>query len=227
MRRFLVIALLVAPAAAHAETLLRLAETATVMVHPDELVATLRAEALVGTAAEAQAKVNALVADAVEHAKRLPGVKVATGGYNVWRYFQGDKDRTQRWQASQTIELRSRDGAPLLGLIGELQARGLAVGGLGWELAPETARTAREQATAQAIKGLRGRAEQAAGLLGLSFGEFKEVRLDNTRPLPPPTPRMAPMMAAAAAPPPPPTAEAEDVEVAATVEADVVLRAAP
>jgi predicted secreted protein len=214
------------PLAAHAETLLRLAETATVMVHPDELVATLRAEALVSTAAEAQAKVNALVADAVERAKQLQGVKVSTGAYNVWRYFQGDKEKPQRWQASQTIELKSRDGAPLLTLTGDLQARGLAVGSLGWELAPETARAAREQATALAIKGLRGRADQAATLLGLSFGEFKEVRLDNVRPTPPPTPRMMAMAGAAAAPPPP-TAEAEDVEVSATVEADVVLKGGP
>ena len=220
-------AAMASPVAADAETLLRLAETATVMVHPDELAATLRAEALVGTAAEAQAKVNALVAHAVDRAKQLQGVKVSTGAYNVWRYFQGDKDKPQRWQASQTIELKSRDGAPLLTLVGDLQARGLAVGSLGWQLAPETARTAREQATAQAIKGLRGRADQAAALLGLSFGEFREVRLDNVRPMPPPSPRMMAMAATPAPPPPPPIAEAEDVEVSATVEADVMLKGGP
>jgi predicted secreted protein len=222
MRALALLAALLIASGARAETLLRLAESATIMVHPDELVASLRAQAVTPTAAEAQAKVNALVADALEHAKQVAGVKVATGAYSVWRSFQTEKEKAEKWQATQWISLRSGDGAPLLKLVGDLQARGLAVGELQWQLTAETARGAREQATRQAIGGLRARAEEAAALLSLSFGEFREVRLDNIRA---PSPRLAAQMAtAAAAPAPPPSVEAEDVEVTATVEADVVLR---
>ena len=45
-----------------ADTLLRLSETATVQVRPDEIVAELRAESAAATPAEAQSRINAAVA---------------------------------------------------------------------------------------------------------------------------------------------------------------------
>ena len=53
---------MLAAASAHAETLLRLSETATVMEHPDELDASLRAEATAPNPAQAQRAVNAAMA---------------------------------------------------------------------------------------------------------------------------------------------------------------------
>jgi uncharacterized protein YggE len=77
---------------------------------------------------------------------------------------------------------------------------------------------AREAATAKALGRLRARAEAAAKILGLSFDRFQEVRLDNARPAP--MPRFAGAAMAMAAP----VAEAADVDVTATVEADAVLK---
>jgi len=222
----LVFAMLSVPAgAASADTLLRLAETATVAVRPDQIVAQLRAEATAPNAAEAQQKVNAMMAAAVARARQVAGVTVSTGSYNVWRAGavsgSANADRGARWQASQTLELTGGDGAQMLTLADTLQQSGLATKYLGWRLAPGTTRDARRRATEAAVKALRGRAEEAAGLLGLRFVEFREVRLDNVRPMP------MPRMMAAAAPMPagaaPPVAEAEDINVEATVEADAVL----
>jgi len=211
---------------AGAETLLHLSESARVMVRPDELVATLRAEATAATAAEAQAQVNTAMAGATALARGTAGVSVATGSYSVWAQTPprdlGRPGTRQDWRASQTLTLRGSDGAVLVTLVGTLQQRGLAVSQLGWQVAGETARLARAEATKQALGGLRARAEEAARILGLRFDSFRDVRLDAARPQPGPMPRL--MLAGSASAAPPPTAEAEEVAVEASVGADVVLK---
>jgi len=208
---------------AAAETTLHLSETATVMVPPDELVATLRAEATNRNAAEAQKTVNTAMQAAVTRAKQVAGVTVATGGYGVWRVGPDQADKTERWHASQALTLKSHDGAALLTLAGALQQSGLVVGNLGWHLSRDAERKAHQEATKQALAALRGRIDDAASLLGLRFEQFKNVRLDGTHPQPMFRTAPAPMaMAAAAAPPP--TAVAEDVPVSATADVDAILQ---
>jgi uncharacterized protein YggE len=203
-------------------TVLKLAETASVKVPPDELAASLRAEAIAATAAEAQAKVNASIADGLARSKQVGGVEFSTGGYSVYRMGPNSStDKTERWQAGQSLELKCKDGEPLLKLVADLQKSGLAVQSLGWRLSPDAARKARSEATKQALAGLRGRADEAAGQIGLVFDRFQEVRIDSQRPGPI-APRMMSAMAKSDAPSP--SAEAEDVVVSATAEADVLLR---
>ena len=237
MRRFtapaLASLLLVTPAVAQQappviQTVLKLAETATVTARPDELTASLRAEIIAGSAAEAQSRVNKAIADALAKAKAVCDVSVSTGNYGVYRVGPNPNDRsgadkTERWQASQSLELKSHNGAALLQLVGELQKSGLAMGNLSWGLSPEAARKTRAEATRLALAGLRGRADEAAALIGLAFDGFKEIRLDSDRPAPIRSRMMAPAMVGGAASAPP-NAEAEDVTVSATAEADVLLR---
>lgn len=215
----LIAMLVLAPLRAHADTILRLSETATVMAHPDELDTAVTAEATASSAAEAQRRVNSLMADAIAAAKAVPHVSINSGGYFVAHPGPTPKDRGERWQANQSLSLTSPDGAALLKLVGELQQKGLAVTQLSWRLSDAAARAAQAEATRKAIAALRGRAEEAANLLDLRFGSFKEVRLNGTQPLP--LRMMAPMAASAAAPPP--QAEATDVTVSASAEADIVL----
>jgi predicted secreted protein len=203
-------------------TILHLSETATVPAHPDELAASIRAEAIATSPAGAQQRVNAVIADALKRAREVDGVTASTGNYSVWRIGPTAQDHTERWQATQTIALHSRDGTPLLTLVGELQQKGLALNQLAWQLSDETSRAARQQALAAALKALRGRADAAAGLIGLQFDQFKEVRLDTPRP--PPMPRMMMAASASAKAFAPPSAEAEDEMVSATAEADVLLK---
>jgi predicted secreted protein len=199
------------------DTTLTLSETATVMAPTDELAAALRAEATAPTAAEAQRQVNAGMADALAHAKQVAGVTASTGGYGVYRDPAG---KPERWQASQTLELRGADGAALLTLVGTLQQKGLAVSELRWQLSADAAKRAEAEATRRAIAALRARVDEAAGLLGLRFVRFDKVRLDTP---PPFRPAMRMMALAASADAPPPSAVAEDVPVSATVGADAVL----
>jgi predicted secreted protein len=212
--------LLAGPAAA--DTLLHLSESARVMVRPDQLAAALRAEAVAASAAEAQAQLNTAMAGAVATARQTAGVTVATGAYSVWPQDQAARGGKQEWRASQTLELSSGDGVALLTLVGTLQQRGLAVAQLAWRLAPETARKARAEALRQALSGLRARADEAASILGLRFDSFRDVRLGAAAPAPRGMMAMAAPAAANAAPPP--VAQAEEVPIEASAEADVVLK---
>jgi uncharacterized protein YggE len=199
-----------------AETILHLSDTETVMAHPDELVATLRAEATASSAASAQQAINAAMAQALARAKQASGIQAATEGYTAWQ-----TNRPQRWQASQTLMLRSHDSAPLLTLIGELQQHGLAISDLSWQLSPAALREAHDNALREALSALRGRAEETAGLLGLRFEQFQKVSIATPQPAPFPRAMMATAMAAAA--PVPPSAQAQDIPVSATAEADAML----
>ncbi len=216
------------PAPPVIQTVLKLAETATVTIRPDELTASLSAEIVAGSAAEAQSRVNKAMADALARAKAVSDVAVSTGRYAVYRVGPGPNEKSgaekaERWQASQSLELKSHDGGALLKLVGELQKSGLAVGSLAWRLSPEAARKARAEATRLALAGLRGRADDAAAQIGMAFEGFKEIRLDNDRPVPF-APRMMSAAMSGGGAAAPPSAEAEDVSVSATAEADVLLR---
>jgi predicted secreted protein len=206
------------------DTVLRLSETATIMVTPDEIAATLRAEALASNAQDAQRRVNEMMREAVEAAKKVAGITFSTGSYNVWRATAPPAERVERWQAGQSLNLNGKDGGAMIKLVGELQQMGLAQGSLIWRLSRDAERKARKDATKQALSALRGRADEAADIIGLRFSSFREVRLDSVAP-PPVMPRpQALSRAALAAPAPPPSAEAEDVPVSASAEADILLK---
>ncbi len=207
---------------ARAETVLQLAETATIMAAPDEIAAILRVEATSASAGDAQARVNAAMQEALAQARKVDGLAVATGGYGVWRSGPTPTDRTERWQVSQTLSLTGRDGPSLLNLVGALQQHGLVVGSLGWRLSHTAELQAHQAATKQALAGLRGRVDEAAGLLDLRFDQFKNIRLDSAGPQPMPRGVAMPMAMSAASAPPPSVAP-EDVPVSATAEADAIL----
>lgn len=200
---------------ASAETLLRLTQTAAVRVAPDELQAAMRAEAQAPGAAAAQAAVNAAMEKAVAEMHATGGIQGGTGGYVVFQVAQPNP----HWQAGESLTFTGGDGAAVLALVGRLQAQGLAVQSLGWQVRAATAQAAHAQAEAKALAALRVRAEAVAKVLGLRFDSFREIRLDGARPAPP-GPRLLMGAAAMAAP----VAEATDQEVSASVEADAVLK---
>ncbi|MEI7712574.1 MAG: SIMPL domain-containing protein [Rhodospirillales bacterium] len=210
--------LLAAPVFA-AETHLTIGETATVMVAPDEIAASLRAEATANSAAEVQKRVNDAIRDALAATKDSPDVTASTGGYGVWRWAQGGVDR---WQGGQSLNLSSHDGAALLKLVGLLQQKGMAISGLNWRLSRDASRKARQDATHKALASLRARVDEAAAALDLKFEQFASVRVDSAQP---PQARMSAPMAISAslASTPPPAAVAEDTPVTASVEADAIL----
>jgi len=219
MKFALALALLIAGIApAAAQTVLHLSETARVNVHPDELLASIKVGASSLSAADSQNRVNVLVAKALDQAKAVPSLIVTTGNYQVWHSTQ-----PEQWNAEQSIDLRGRDGTAVLRLVGILQSQGLTLARLGWRVAPDSARAAKTEATRIALGNLRSRADDASAVLGMRFAAFRDVRLDGAPPNIGPMPRMmaAPAQAMAATAP---NAEADDVAVEATVEADIYLQ---
>lgn len=204
------------PAPGLAETTLHIAETVSVTRAPDEVVATLRAEARAGTAAAAQEAVNRAIAAAVTRAQGTAGLRVSTGGYWTAR-----SEENRSWQAAQSITLRGQEAPALLDLAGALQGQGLAMQSLHWRLTQETARKAREEASRLALESLQRRAEAVAGQLGLVLVGLREVRIDAPDHAPRPVAMAMRASSSAAAPP---VSVAEDVEVTASVQAVVVLR---
>ncbi len=199
------------------ETVLSLTVAAQVSVPPDALTADLRASATAATAAAAQAAVNRAAAAAIAAAHAVPGVSIASAGYATWQMPPGSP-AAGHWQANQTLALKSTDAPALLRLVGTLQDRGLALGGLNWQLSPATRASAEAKALQRAIVRLRKRAETAAGLLGLRFVRFRSVHLG---PQPQPFPR--PMALGAAMAATPPSAPAAPIDVSNSVSAEAVL----
>lgn len=196
------------------------AASAPAPVPPDELVASLRAEALAPSPAEAQRRVNAMMEDALARVHPT-GLSVVTGNYTVSHLGPTPQAGADRWQAGQSLDLRGKDAPAMLMLVGELQRRGLTVGALGWQLSAEASRSARQHALEEAVRNLRGRGEAAAALLGLQLDAFKDIRLDV--PHPGPHPQMLGEAASVQAAQPPSVA-AEQIRLSATAEAEVLLK---
>ena len=202
-------------------TVLRLAESAERLVRQDLLRANLRVE-LAGTdPARLQADINQKMTDALARAKAASGIKLETGAYFV--HEERRAPPAQRWRGQQMITLAGKETAPLLSLAGDLQQAGFVFSGLGFELAPESARAMEDELTAEALARLRARAERVAAAMDLVIVRYREIRLGQSgRPPRPPIARMA--IEAQAASAAPPVAEPGETSIGVTVEADVLLR---
>jgi uncharacterized protein len=219
-------AVLLAGSSAHAQLqpnaprdniVVHLSAAGSVQTPPDLLVADLVAQATLPSAAAAQRRVNALMADGMGAAHDVPGIDARAIGYSVGP----TDDKRTAWAAQQTLELRGTDGPGLLDLAGKLQARGLVMASLAWQISPALRRKAHDEATTEALKELMARVKAAAATLGLQVDHVQDVRLDgpNDQPRPP-----FPMMAMAGGAMPAPQATAAPEEVTAEVSADYVLK---
>ncbi|MDB5415361.1 MAG: hypothetical protein JWR10_3696 [Rubritepida sp.] len=217
----LVLATLLLPAAAPAqsptqpapETRLRISESGSVRIMPDEISASLRVEVRAATAAEAQERVNRDVAAALAAIRTVDGVQVSTGPYNT--HTDGEARQTV---AQQSLQLRGRKGDAMQALVGRLQADGLMLEDIGWNLAEATARTARDRATSEAIRAVQARADSVARDLGLRVFAMRDLFIEAN---PEARPMMSMRMAAA---PTAPSVTAQETTVTASVTADFLLR---
>lgn len=203
-------------------TVLHLTQTAERAIPRDRLRAQLRVEATGSDAKRVQADINKAMNAALDHAKSVAGIKVETSGYSVYEEHQ--TDTTSRWHGSQGMTLVGSDFAAVLALSGDLQGQGLAMSGLSFELAPETARAAEDALTSEALTQLHQRSERIAADLQLKLVRLRDIRVGNVAGDQPPVIRMrAVAMSASASPAPPPAAEAGDATVQVTVDADILL----
>lgn len=203
--------LLPVTAMAQSETRLRVSESGSVTVQPDELVASLRVEARADTAAEAQARVNRAMEAALAAARAVSGARVTTGNYGA----RTDRDK-QEVVAQQSLNLRG--GVALVELVGRLQADGLLLDQITWQLSEAAARQGRDEATRAAIRAVQERGAAIARDLGLRVSAMRDLYVESS-------PEARPMMMAArAASAPAPSVTAEEITVTARVTADLLLR---
>jgi predicted secreted protein len=201
-------------------TVLHLSAEADRMVPRDRLRAVLSVEGADADPARLQADINRRMAEAVARAKTVSGVTLATSGYSVFEEMA--KGEPPRWHGAAGLTLTTRDAAPLLALVGELQQSGLVLSALNYELSPEAARKAEDALTAEALAHLRERASRVAESLDLTVLRIRDLRLGNAAGTAP-QPRVFMLNQAVSAAAPPPVAEPGDASVSLSVDADVEL----
>lgn len=190
----------------------------------DRLSAVLRVEAKGPQPAAVQTEVNRRMQAALDRAKTVAAVKVASGSYSVYRQppVLPNNAVPDTWVASQTVTITATDFAPALALIGDLQAGGLVIELLAFEVAPETLRAAEDGMSDAALAALRSRAEHVAAAMGMVVTRYKSIDVGNatSQETRPPMPlRMAAMAKSGA----PAAAEAGDATASLTVDAQVIL----
>jgi predicted secreted protein len=180
-------------------------------------VLSVRADA--SAAAAAQAEVNLRMSAAIAKARAVASVRAATGGYRVYQDYDQD-GRPRRWIAEQDLQLTGREAAPLLELVGALQADGLNVSGLTYQLGAEARRAIEDELTVEAIRTLRSRAERVAASMAMRVLSIETLQVGAAPGEPPIRPMFRAQMAEAAAPP----VALPDLEtVSASVQAELVL----
>ncbi len=228
-RSVLLAAALLVPIAlpAHADdaaagTEIHLVQRAEMELPRDRIHADLRVEAEAADAAQVQGEINRRMAAALKLAQAEAAVTATSGGYSVFQ--EEGHGGGGGWRGSQTLSLAGKDFAAALKLVGALQASGLALSDLRFDLAPETLRGAEHELTVRALAGLRARAEEIAAAMGLAVARYKHLDVGNAvaqqfvaRPM------AARTGGSAIASAPPPVAEAGDATVWLQVDADVVL----
>jgi predicted secreted protein len=202
-------------------TKLHLVQSAERMVRRDRIRAQLRVESVGSDARQVQAEINKRMTAALDQARAVQGIKLETGGYSV--YEERQTSLASRWHGSQGLSLSGDDFGAVLGLAGSLQNAGLAMSGLSFELAPETARGVEDELTTEALARLRQRAERIAGDLQMTVDRLRDVRVGNVDGQQPRPQIVFEKSLASTSVVPPPVGEAGDATVRVSVEAEILL----
>lgn len=197
-------------------TVLHLSQSAERRITRDLLHVDLRAESKGADPRAVEAAINRTMTKALSDAKQVPGIEVSNGGYNVYR-----ENASSEWTGSQSLFLSGTDSAALLSLAGTLQADGLVMSNLSYEVAPATVRGAESLLTAEALSGLGQRAAAIAQQLNISVLGYRNLTVGNAETQGGPMPRFAAVAATQSMPAP--VAAAGEGTVRVTVSADVLL----
>jgi predicted secreted protein len=212
------------PAAAAAQdadqraTVLHLSQTAERTLARDLLRVELRVEETGSDPRAVQTAINRRMTAALDRARQAESVRVETGSYHV-----GEERPTNRaaiWRGSQSLILKSKNADATLKLVGALQSDGLSTASLGYEVSPETVRSAQDDLTTEALAALDRRAASVAEATHLAVLRYRDLRVGNAETEGRPVPRFGGAAMAAGAPP---VAEPGEAVVRVTVEAELLL----
>lgn len=217
-----------APPAA-SPTLLHLSQTARRVVPRDRIAIEMRTEATGVDPRLVQAEVNRRMKAALGKAKSTPSVKAATGSYNTYRFTptgpDGKPKPPDQWRTEQGLSLTGQNFPAALILAGVLQADGLVITGMRFDVAPATLRAQQAALTKEALSAIMARAGRVAAALGLKVDRIVNLTVGNAQeqgrsPYPM-------MMARAARAGPPPAVAPGESTVAVTVQAEIALTPKP
>jgi predicted secreted protein len=212
------------PAAAVAQdadqraTVLHLSQTAERTLARDLLRVELRVEETGSDPRAVQTAINRRMTAALDRARQAEGVRVETGSYHVGE--ERPPNRAPTWRGSQSLILKSKNADATLKLVGALQSDGLSTASLGYEVSPETVRSAQDDLTAEALAALDRRAASVAEATHLAVLRYRDLRVGNAETEGRPVPRFGGAAMAAGAPP---VAEPGEAVVRVTVEAELLL----
>jgi len=212
------------PAAAVAQdadqraTVLHLSQTAERTLARDLLRVELRVEETGSDPRAVQTAINRRMTAALDRARQAEGVRVETGSYHVGE--ERPTNRAPTWRGSQSLILKSKNADSTLKLVGALQSDGLSTASLGYEVSPETVRSAQDDLTAEALAALDRRAASIAAATHLAVLRYRDLRVGNAETEGRPVPRFGGAAMAAGAPP---VAEPGEAVVRVNVEAELLL----
>jgi predicted secreted protein len=150
--------------------------------------ATLYAEMTGADPAELARKVNAAIAAGLAIAKAQAGIAVRTGNSQAWPVYGRNSRSIENWRMRSELLLESRDAAALSTVLGKLQAQ-LAVAHVGFVPAPDTRRTAEDEAALEAIGAFQAKAARYAAALKKPY-KIRSMNISGGSHTPPPVYRM-------------------------------------
>lgn len=206
-----------------AQPVLTVITTATGTIANDRMTATLRAEVEQADAAAAAGQVNARVNKAIQHAKDVRGVDVATAGYTTWQV--GEKGVT-RWRVAQAITVSGSDFARLAALVSRMQAEdGMLLSSVDFSVSANARRAAEDGLIREAVERWQQRARLAAQAFGTSAWRPGHVNIQTSDAGRPPGPMYRAQAMAAA--PAPVNVEGGTSDIVVTVSGEAILDGAP
>lgn len=204
------------------KTVLQLSAAAERAVPRDRLRATLRAEVTDADPLKVQSEINKRMNKALERARAASGVKAETGGYSIYSFV--DQNKNTQWRGSQYVSVVSTDFDAVLAVARDLQAGGLLMSGMGFDLTPEAYQKLKDELEAEAVTKAVARARALAKAADSSVVRVRVIRVGEPSGYRPPMP-MPKMMESrvATAQMQAPAAEASEETVRVNVEAEVVI----
>jgi predicted secreted protein len=213
-------------------TMLHLDQTAEATVPRDRITVEMRVEAVGSDQSRVQADVNRRMAAALVEARHVDSVDTMTGDYRTYQQSVGSGVTSVRsssqWHAMQSLILVSQDFGAAVALAGRLQAEGLTVGDMRFDVAPATLRSWQKALTEEALRELTARAATIAGTVSLRVDHIERLTVGNAMQAgSAPHAMMMAGRAAGSPAPAPPAVAAGTAPVSVTVGAEVAMTPRP
>lgn len=151
----------------------------------DRMHATLNVTAEDSNASRLADQINRTMDWALKSAKVYAKVETRTGGYQTYPVY--DKEKIQRWRASQELLLEGAEFAQMGDLIGKLQER-LQVAGITFSVSPERRATVEDELIAKALEAFKQRADLVRRQLSAKSYRVVNVTINQDGAIPIPQP---------------------------------------